>query len=106
MTIRVRNVRYRENVAAIERVAESQAVADGTLKVADSIAADTKAATSGSRRLRQFGRRTVTDNTDTGARVGTTWGPAVPVEFGTIRTPAHRILTTIAGRYGRTEPGR
>ena len=36
-------------------------------------------------------------------RVGTSWGPAVPVEYGTARTPAHRILLSAAEKEGRVE---
>lgn len=93
-------VRMRTNDRVIAKLVEADGVLDACLEVADDISAETKASTSGSRRLAQFGKKMVTDKTDTGARAGTTWGPAVPVEFGTFRTPPLRILTGIAERRG------
>lgn len=86
----------------IDNLINARGIQKATLDVADDIADETKASTSSSRRLYHYGRKMVTGNTETGARAGTTWGPAVPVEFGTFRTPPHRILTTIASRFGRT----
>lgn len=86
---------------AIVRVARHRQVIDGVMKVADKIEQDVKSETANSKTVRPFGRMMSVVETDTGARVGTSWGPAVPVEYGTVRTPAHRILLGVAEKAGR-----
>ena len=100
------SARVKLNEARIALIAADPRVGDDLLEVADAISADVKAETSGSARLKQFGRKMVTGRTERGARAGTTWGPAVPVEFGTFQTSPLRILTTIAARHGKTKAGR
>ena len=88
---------------AIAAVALLPRVLDGLADVGEEISDDVKSSTSRSRTTRPFGRMmSVTKSTD-GVRVGTSWGPAVPVEYGTIRTPAKRILLSAAERKGRVE---
>jgi hypothetical protein len=94
--ISLKNARMTKHERAILKVLESQAVQDGTDDIATDISVAVKARTSGSSTLKPFGRRTQVSKTEKGSRVGTSWGPAVPVEFGTVRTPAHRIMTTAA----------
>lgn len=78
-------------------------VLEGLADVGDKISQDVKSSTSSSRTVRPFGRMMSVEKSVDGVRVGTSWGPAVPVEYGTIRTPAHRILLTAAERHGRVE---
>lgn len=101
MSFRFAGVRTRLHERSILTVQVSPQVLAGTLKVADDISVATKADLQPHRTLVGYGRKMVTGNTAKGARVGTTWGPAVPVEFGTYRTPAHRFLETAAARFGR-----
>lgn len=93
-------VRYRENDRGMKKVAKARAVVDGTKAIAELIARDVKSAT-GSPHLKPYGRRMIVDETETGALVGTNWGPAVPIEFGTVDTPAHRILLGAAERNSK-----
>ena len=102
MTLKLGKARVTLHDSVIERLPSERGVGEELLEVAEDISAEVKAQTAGSRRLKQYGRKMVADRTETGARAGTTWGPAVPVEFGTFQTPAHRILTNIAARFGRT----
>jgi hypothetical protein len=94
-------VRYVENDRAMLDVAKMGVVLDGTKAIAEKIADDVSRSTSGSRTLRPYGKRMVVDETETGALVGTDWGPAVPVEFGTIDTPPNRILLGAAERNAK-----
>ena len=93
-------VRYVENRAVIEALGTFGSVLDGTREIAESIADDVKKSTGSSSRLKPYGERMVIENTATGTRVGPDWGPSVPVEFGTARTPAKRILLGAAERSG------
>ena len=99
-SLRFTNARVRVNERVVAKLVEADGVGNACLEVAEDIGQDVKSSTSGSRRLAQFGKKIVADRTETGARVGTTWGPAVPVEFGTYRTPPLRILTSAAERRG------
>lgn len=98
MSFRLTNARVRLHDRAIGAVATTAQVQAGARKIADGIADDVRARTSSSSTIRPFGDRLSVDSTELGARVGTSWGPAVPVEFGTVNTPAHRILTGAAER--------
>jgi hypothetical protein len=79
---------------AIDDVARTRQVVEGTTKVAGEIADDVKFATSGSAHLRPYGKRMIVESTDWGATVGTNWGPD---------TPAKRILLGAAEKHGRIE---
>lgn len=74
------------------------------LETAEAIAADVTSSTSSSKYLSPYGERMFVEETETGARVGTTWGPAVPIEFGSLHTAPKRILCSIAERFGRWKP--
>lgn len=88
---------------AIAAVAVLPRVLDALSDVGEEISDDVKSSTSSSRTVRPFGRMMSVEKSATGVRVGTSWGPAVPVEYGTARTPAHRILLSAAERRGRVE---
>lgn len=103
MSIKFGSVRMRTNDKVIAGLLSAKGMLDAAEDVAEDIGNDVKSSTSSSARLKQFGRRIVVDKTERGARVGTTWGPAVPVEYGTVRTPPLRILTSAAERHGRTK---
>lgn len=106
MALRIRSARLVKHEAAIAAVALSPRVLNKTRGIAEDIRSDVEARTSSSSTIKPYGRRMSTENTETGTRVGTSWGPAVPVEYGTVNTPAHRILTGAAERSpGRTEIG-
>ena len=80
---------------------EDRRVLAGMEDLADSITKEVKRETSKSRYLRPFGKKMSTDRVRTGKksvriRVGTSWGPAVPIEYGTYNTVGQRILTTAA----------
>lgn len=88
----------------IEAAIEDRRVLAGMEDVADEITRDVRARTSGSSTLRPYGKKMTKDRTRDGRkvkiRVGTSWGPAVPIEYGTFRTPAKRILLGAAERTG------
>ena len=70
---------------------------------ADAITKDVKARTGRSSTLRPYGRKMSTEPIDGRLRVGTDWGPAVPVEYGTVRTRGERILLDAAEKNGRVD---
>lgn len=94
-------VRMKLHETEIERVAKTRQVVDGAVKIGEKVADDVKAETSGSSTLRPYGTRMIVAETEAGATVGTDWGPAVPIEFGTIDTPAKRILLGAAERNAK-----
>ena len=93
--------RTKLHAAQILAAKSSPQVIAGTLEVADNISVAVKTDLQGRRTLKGYGRKMVTGPTEQGARVGTTWGPAVPVEFGTYSQPGHRFLETAAERFGK-----
>ena len=103
MTTRV-NIKL--NDAVIDAVADDPGIADALVDVADEINFETRTTTARSARLKPFGERMVAGTVEGGARVGTTWGPAVPVEFGTIDSPPGRVLTAAAERVAKNRGGR
>lgn len=92
-----RIVLYPKRIAA---VASDRRVIDGLNPVAANIVDDVRRTVSGSRTIKPMGSRIVRSVTDRGVRVGTTWGPAVPVEYGTIDTPPQRVWLGAAERFG------
>ena len=92
---------------AVEAALEDRRVLRGMEDVADEIVSGVKSRTSGSSTVAPFGRKMTKDRTRDGRkvkiRVGTTWGPAVPVEYGSADTPAQRILLGAAEKAGRVE---
>jgi hypothetical protein len=89
------------NDRVVDDVATMPGVLDKLADVGDKISADVKRSTGSSRTTRPFGRMMSVTKTETGVRVGTSWGPAVPVEYGTYRTPARRILLSAAEKAGK-----
>lgn len=88
---------------AIELVALNPQVLLGLSKVGDQITRDVESSTSGSKRLAPFARFMSKERSEKGLRIGTSWGPAVPIEYGTVRTPAKRILLGAAEKNGTVE---
>lgn len=94
----------------IEALLADRKVLDGMEETADEVERNVKARTSGSSTVRPFGQKMTKDRIRDGRRkvkirVGTTWGPAVPVEYGGANTPPQRILQEAAERSGgRFEP--
>jgi hypothetical protein len=84
----------------IEAALSDRRVLAGMEDLADEITRNVERKTSGSSTLRPFGKKMSKDRVRDGRkvkiRVGTSWGPAVPVEYGGSYTPAHRILTSAA----------
>lgn len=87
----------------IEKVATIRGVLSQLVDVADGIGDDVKARASGSATLRPLASRVETGEHDSGAWVGSDWGPLVPIEFGTSDTPGQRILLGAAEKAGRVE---
>jgi len=106
MSVRIRSARLVKHEAAIKAVALTGEVIDKVTDIADKITSDVSTRTSSSSTIRPFGDMMETSRTEDGVRVGTSWGPAVPVEYGTYKTPAHRIVLGAAERGpGRLELG-
>lgn len=88
----------------IEAAIEDRRVLAGMEDLADDITRDVRSQTSGSSTLRPYGKKMTKERTRDGRkvkiRVGTSWGPAVPVEYGTFKTPPKRILLGAAERTG------
>jgi hypothetical protein len=95
--------RTKLHLAQMELVKVSVPVLKQLDKVGDRITNDVKSSVSGSKRLAQFGKKMGNQNTATGIRVGTSWGPAVPIEYGTVNTPPKRILLGAAEKNGTVE---
>ena len=103
MTFRVSKVRTEVDKKAIEKFGASRELLRELFPTGDEISERVKSATSGSSTVSPFGRKMSVEEVDGKVRVGTSWGPAVPVEYGTIRTPAKRILLGAAEKIGRVE---
>lgn len=86
-----------------EIAAENAQIAAGLVNAGEQIERDVQARTEGSSTIRPFGRMMSVDELDGFVRVGTSWGPAVPVEYGTDDTPAQRVLLAAAEANGRVE---
>ena len=102
MSVKFGRTRVKLHERAIAEVVQARGVSRELVGVADDIADDVRQSTSSSRRIKRFGQEMRTEATETGARAGTSWPIAHIIEYGTIRTPAHRIMTRAAERHGRT----
>ena len=90
----------RTNDKVINALLTARGMLDAAQDVGEEIRRDVISTTSSSSTLKPYGRKMVVGPTENGYRVGTTWGPAVPVEYGTASTPAHAILRNAAAKYG------
>lgn len=106
MSVRIGKARVELHDRVIDNLAGDPGIGDELYDVADEISAEARATARRSKRTKPFGERMVADTTETGARTGSTWGPAVPVEFGTVDSPPQRILTNAAERVARSRGGR
>jgi len=97
-------VRTKFHQARIEAVALNIQVIRGTDDAADKITGHVRNRVKGSPHLKPYGDRMRKTRTKKGTNVGTTWGPAVPVEFGTFRHAPKRILLSAAEKVGKVTP--